>query len=74
MSKVYIVMDRVESCGEIFGPDVEEVFSSKKKAIEYINNLWSDCIFSYDLHTEEYIREIGDYTKAFKFIVEREVQ
>lgn len=74
MKKVYIVMDRVETCGETFGPDVEEVFSSKKKAIKYINDLWLDCIFSYNPHTEEYIREISDYTKAFKFIVEREVQ
>jgi hypothetical protein len=74
MAIVYIVMDRVENSGNTFGPYVEEIFDSKKKAIEYINRIWSDCIISYNPSTNEYCRVVSEHTKAFRYIEEREVQ
>lgn len=50
MLKVYLVYRMHTLCGEEYGPDLDHIFDSEKKAIDYIENELKD----YNCHRDDY--------------------
>lgn len=74
MSKVYIVMSGSAGYRQpITSSSIEKVFDSEKKAIEYINDIWSKYVVCYNTRTGVYSRDVSLYVNEIKFIEEHEV-
>ena len=72
MLKVYLVYRMHTLCGEEYGPDLDRIFDSEKKAIDYIENELKD----HDCHRDDYgiyEAEINDYESISLNIEEMEV-
>lgn len=74
MSKVYIVMDSWFTCGDVIGPAIVAVFSSREKAIKSINDDWKNYIVLYDGERDEYSYEDKYGDQHLRFIEEHEVK
>ena len=72
MLKVYLVYRMHTLCGEEYGPDLDRIFDSEKKAIDYIENE----LKGHGYHRDDYgiyEAEINDYESISLSIEEMEV-
>lgn len=73
MLKVYLVYRVTTLCGEEYGPSLDRIFDSEKKAIKYIENEFKD----YDYHRDRfgiYEAKIKDYETISLSIEETDVE
>lgn len=73
MLNVYLVYRVTTLCGEEYGPSLDRIFDSEKKAIKYIENELRD----YDYHRDSfgiYEAEINDYEAISLNIEEMNVE
>ena len=73
MLKVYLVYRMHTLCGEEYGPSLDRIFDSEKKAIKYIENELKD----YDYHRDDYgiyEAEINGYETISLSIEETDVE
>ena len=73
MLKVYLVYRMNTLCGKEYGPDLDRIFDSEKKAIEYVENEFKD--YDYRRYANGiYEVEINDYETISLSIEEMEVE